>query len=125
MKAREELAREIAEMVRAHEAHRPNLRDPKAFSCSGIQDPIEKSWCQFHGTGPEQHAHLIERIDTVIQRHTSTEWGRRVKDNSRGNGHLAGYVSSTYATREKAEETLYSDQEIVERIVSGWEVLDA
>ena len=56
----------------------------------------------------------------------TSEWGRRIKDGSMGNGHMVGHVSSLYKTREAAlaggnGEGIFGDQELVVRRVSPWE----
>ncbi len=67
---------------------------------------------------------LPSRVDSLRE-----EWGRRIKDDSEGNGHMIGFVPASYRTREDALEGgngkgMFQDQELVKRRVTEWEAAE-
>ena len=67
---------------------------------------------------------LPDRVESLRE-----EFGRRIKDDSLGNGHMKGHVSSLYGSKEAANEGIaggngiFADQEIVVRRVTEWEAV--
>lgn len=52
------------------------------------------------------------------------EYGRRIKDDSCGNGHMVGQITTIHSSLDAAGTDKFSDQEIVVRSVRPWQVVE-
>jgi len=63
---------------------------------------------------------IINRARAAAEQ-MQTEWGRRIKDDSCGNGHLIGQVTSIFHSEVEVRSHLFSDQEVVVREATPWQ----